>query len=168
MVLARRGIRPDSQAKIGYELGLTLPPEKGLKRLFPGARFSAKPLSYGYGTRVGNPKYSINSYFRRHKLPFKETYLAPAKIHGLRETVSENLSQGNDLMVCFNNKKLYGIGDWGHVCVIVGITKSGIRLLDPDNKPYKITVKASRLMQAIRYHGKKNRGGLWIISKIKK
>ncbi len=168
MVLASHGLKLPGQARIGYELGLTLPPEPHLKRLFPKAKFSTKPMSYGYGTRVAAPRYSVNSYFKRHMIPLRETYITPDKIHDIGKTISKNLAEGNDLIVCFNNKKLYGKGDWGHVCVIEGLNKGGIRLLDPDNKPYRITVKPGKLLRAIRYHGRKNRGGIWMISKVRK
>jgi hypothetical protein len=164
-VLNRRSIRHASQAAIGYELGLTLPPEKRLRRLFPKARFATRPPGWGYGTRVGIKRYSINSYFKRNRMPLKETYYPPERIGNAAKLISESMRRGDDVLACFNNKRLYGgIGDWGHVCVIEGISSKKAKLLDPDNPPYHNSVDLKRLVAAMRYHGRKNRGGLWVIS----
>jgi hypothetical protein len=165
MALDRHGIKHGSQASIGYELGLTLPPNKRLKCLFPKAKFTRTPPSAGYGTRVGIKRYSINSYFKRHGIRLTETYYPTGDASNILKLASKGTKKGDDVLVCFNHKALYGgRADWGHVCIINSISGDKANLIDPDD-PHRISVDFKKLVKAMRYHGRKNRGGLWIISK---
>ena len=162
VILDRRGIKHNSQEEIGYELGLIIPKEK--IHLFIKARIGRKPVA-GYGTQVSKKKYSINNYFLKNKIKLKETYYFPEKIKDTRNFIIENLKSSNDLVVCFNNKKLYGNGDFGHVSLIQSINNGVIILIDSEKSvPDKRKVKLQKLVEAIKYHGKKKRGGFWVIS----
>ena len=163
MVLDRRKIKHGTLNDIGYELGLIVPKE--IAHEFKKARTGKKPLA-GYGTQIAKKQFSINHYFRKYKINLKETYFPPEKVKDYSEFISENISQSNDLIVCFNNKLLFGSGDWGHVCVIQGISKDTITLIDPSaGVPKKRKVELSGLIRAIEKHGEKRRGGFWVISK---
>ena len=75
------------------------------------------------------------------------------------------MKSGNDLIVCFDSKKLYGIGDYGHVSLIQNINNSIITLIDSENNvPNKRKVNLQKLVDAMKCHGKEKRGGFWIIS----
>ena len=67
----------------------------------------------------------------------------------------------------FNNEKLYGKGDWGHVSLVQGIEKDTVFLLDPEVDVPKIrSVPLDKLVEAMKYHGKERRGGFWLISPL--
>ena len=112
MVLDRRKISHGSQDEIGYELGLTVPKEKA--HLYTKVRTVKKPIA-GWGTQVNKKQYSINSFFKKNKIGLKETYFFVKDISGVREFIISNIKSNKDIIVCFNNKKLHGRGDWGHV-----------------------------------------------------
>ncbi len=163
MILERRGIKYGSQEEIGYGLGLTVPKKKA--HLFLKVRTGKKPIA-GYGTQVSKRKYSINHFFERNKINLKETYYPIDKIKNIKKFIIKNLAKHNDLMVCFNNKKLYRSGDHGHVSLIQSINNKTVSLIDPEKDvPKKRKVKLSRLIESIKYHGVKKRGGFWLISK---
>ncbi len=160
MVLDRRQIAHKSQEEIGYELGLIVP--KRVRRLFKRVRVGKRPSS-GFGTRVGQKRYSINSYFSKNKIPLKESYFPISGIKECGGLIGKNLKEGNDVLVCFNNKRLFGEGDWGHVCLIEKISSDAVTLMNPQDAKRK-TVNLRELIGAIKYHGRRNRGGFWIIS----
>ncbi|VVB59594.1 Uncharacterised protein [uncultured archaeon] len=160
MVLDRRGIRHGSQEEIGYELGLIVPKEDA--HLFTKVRTGRKPIA-GYGTQVQKKKYSINNYFQKNKIRLKETYYPVEDITDVEKFIIDNLKKGNDLLVCFDNKALYGDGDFGHVSLIQGINNDIVMLVDPEDARSK-DVGLSKLTNAMKAHGRKRSGGFWIIS----
>jgi hypothetical protein len=162
MILDRRKIEHGSQEEIGYELGLIVPEEK--THLFTKIRTGKKPIA-GYGTQVNKKEHSITNYFFKNKIKLKEAYYSSEKVKGIRNFIIENLKNGNDLIVCFNNKKLHGGEDLGHVSLIQNINNNIVTLIDPENGvPNKRKVKLQKLVEAMKYHGKKKRGGFWVIS----
>ena len=168
MILDRRKIKHKSQEEIGYELGLVVPEDK--IHFFTKVRTSKKPNT-GYGTPAGKKKYSINDYFSKNKIKLKETYYQPHQIKDVKQFIIQNLQKGNDLIVCFNYRALYRpkdkeSGGQGHTSLIQSIHDDIIILIDSaENVPNKRKVKLGKLISAMRYHGKKNEGGFWLISK---
>lgn len=164
MVLDRRKIKHTSQEEIGYELGLTVP--KKDVHLFGKVRTGKKPTA-GYGTQVDKRRYSINNYFSKKRINLKEKYYSLGKIKNANKFIIDNLKNGNDLIVCFDNRRLYGVGDGGHVSLIESIKEKIVILIDPEKGvPKRRKVKFSKFLSAVKYHGKKKRGGFWIISGI--
>jgi len=162
MVLDRRKIPHGSQDEIGYELGLTVPKEKA--HLYTKVRTGKKPIA-GWGTQVGKKQYSINHFFKNSNIRLKETYFFVKDISDVREFIISNIKSNNDIIVCFNNEKLYSKGDWGHVSLIQGIEKNIVSLVDPGKDVPKIRkVKLDKLIEAMEYHGKEKSGGFWLIS----
>lgn len=159
MILDRRKIKHGSQEEIGYELGLIVPKEKA--HLFTKVRTGKKPTT-GWGTQVNKKKYSITNYFSKHKIRLKEAYYPIEKVKDVKNFTAENLQKGNDLIVCFNNKRLYGAGDYGHVSLIQEIKVDIVTLINPEKDAPK-KVELAKLIDAMRYHRKK-RGGFWVIS----
>jgi ribosomal protein S24E len=167
MVLLRRKLPIFSQEDIGYELGLTVP--KRYKKLLPKARTGKKP-SAGWGTQVGKRKYPINNFFRKHKIPLKEEYFSLQKIENVKDWIREQIEKDNDILVCFNYRKLYGKGKkkQGHVCILDTILRDEVILIDPEYRVPKFRkVKLKKLLEAMKFHGEKNRAGFWLISPIK-
>ena len=162
MILDRKKIKHGSQEEIGCELGLVVPKEK--THLFTKIRTGKKPIA-GYGTQVNKRKYSINKYFLKNKIKLKEAYYFSEEVKNIKKFIVENLESGNDLIVCFNNKKLHSGEDLGHVSLIQNINNNVITLIDPENNvPNRRKVKLQKLIEAMKYHGKKKRGGFWVIS----
>ncbi len=163
MIMDRRKIKHESQEKIGYSLGLIVPKEK--KSLFRKVRTGKRPNA-GYGTRIDIPKYSINHYLKKNKILLKEEYHTVDKTKSVESFIKNNLRENNDIMVCFNNKRLFGTGDYGHVCLITGAGNSTINVIDPSkNSPKTRKIKIYRLIDAIKHHGIKNRAGFWVITR---
>lgn len=162
MVLDRRKIKHGSQEEIGYELGLIVPKKDASS--FARVRTGRMPVA-GYGTQVGKKKYSINNYFLRHNIPLKEKYYPVESVNNARKFIIENLMCNNDILVCFNYKKLYGVGNFGHVSIIQGINGDTITLIDSEkNVPDKRKISLHKLIEAMKLHGKKKRSGFWMIS----
>ncbi len=161
MILDRRKIKHENQEEIGYELGLVVPEEK--RNAFTKVRTGKKP-SAGYGTQVSKKEYSINRYFLKNNIGLKETYYPTKSIRHANEFIIKNLENDNDIIACFNNQQLYGEGDWGHVSLIQSINKDIVALIDPRTDLLIREVNLEKLVKAMEYHGKKNRGGFWVIS----
>lgn len=153
MVLSRRNMPLFSQEYISAELGLSL---------------TGKMPSAGWGTQVNKPEYSINAFFRKHNLPLQEEYFPVSKLENIAEWANMQISKDNDIIVCFNYGKLYNekyqIGQ-GHVCILESIKKEKAILIEPNESADKHKhVNLENLMDSMRLHGEKNRGGFWIIS----
>ncbi len=162
MILDRRNIKHGSQQEIGYELGLIVPAEEAHK--FEKVRTGEKPIA-GYGTQVAKKQFSINHFFKKSSIELKESYFPPEKIDDYAKFITNSIGESNDLIVCFNNKSLFGSGDWGHTCVIQGLEGSVVTLIDPAiGEPKKRKVSLSDLISAIEKHGKSRRAGFWVIS----
>lgn len=158
MVLGRRKIPHGTQEEAGYELGLVVP--KGVAHLFKKVRAGKKPPA-GYGTRVSKERYAINNFFQTHEIPLEENYF-PA-VEDPKRFIIKNLRKGNDILACFNRKKLLGKGNYGHVCIIEGVSNGFVALIDPQDAKSK-RVSLDKLVGAMGYHGTKKRGGFWVIS----
>ncbi|MBU3957523.1 MAG: hypothetical protein KKB25_00425 [Nanoarchaeota archaeon] len=162
IILGRRKIKHKSQEEIGYELGLTVPKEDA--HLFKKVRTGKKPIA-GYGTQVQKKKYSINNYFSKNKIKLKETYYPAEEIKDVKKFIIGNLENNNDLIVCFDNGRLYGVGNGGHVSLVESIKEKVVTLIDPEKGvPKRRKAKLSKLLSAMKYHGKKRRGGFWLIT----
>jgi hypothetical protein len=163
MILNRRKIKHGTQEEIGYELGLIVPKNKS--HLFNKVRTGKKPSS-GWGTQVGKKQYSINKFFRTNNINLKEKYFIIKKIKSIKQFIEQHLMNGDDIIACFNNKILFGRGNWGHTTLIQTINNEEITLIDPEQDvPNRRKVKLKNLIKAILHHGVKNRGGFWIILK---
>lgn len=164
MILDRRGIAHEDQESIGFDLGLIVPEDKA--NLFAKVRTGDR-LASGWGTQVQEERYSLNSYFRKRSILLKESYFFADDISNVSEFIFDNLRKDNGIIVCFNNKSLYGSGDWGHVSLVQELDSGVVTLVDPEDIPNKIrTVLLDDLVRAMRLHGRQNRGGFWIISTV--
>jgi Peptidase_C39 like family len=144
IILDSRQIPHGTQKEIGVELGFIM----------------------GHGTQVEKEQYSINNYFQKNQIDLQEEYILTNEISKVKELINSNLQEGNDIIACFNNKELHGKGDAGHVSIIQSIEDETIILIDPEEDVPKIReVSLNALIDAMNYHGEKNRGGFWIIKK---
>ncbi|MCK5044877.1 hypothetical protein KAR26_04095 [Candidatus Parcubacteria bacterium] len=162
MILLRRNIPLISQEDIGYNLGLIV--SEKYKSLFQKVRTGKKPIS-GWGTQVGRSIYSINNFFKKHKIDLKENYFFLCEPEEIRKFLKENLDK--DIIVCYNYPKLYDkkVEVWGAVAIIENIKGDCITLIDPGyTLPKYRKVSLKKLSEAIKIHGEARRAGFWIIS----
>jgi len=165
MILNRRKIKHDSQEEIGNQLGLVVSPKNA--HLFKNAIVKEDPEKE-YGTQTHKEEYSINKFFQKNNIKLKETYYPVETVNNPKEFIIDNLKNGNDIMVCINNRILYGEGH-GHLSLIQSINDDEITLVDPKiNKPKIRIVKLTKLLESMRveYHQKIKRGGFWIIAEF--
>ncbi len=164
MILSRRGIKPDSQEEIGWHLGLVVPKED--RHLFTKVRVGKKPKG-GYGTQIGLKKYSLNSYLKKRGVPLRMELKKRSAVGGVDLFLEKNLREGNDIIVCFYNEKLFGKGTWGHVCLVEGLdtAQKKVMLIDPEKGvPKRRTVPIQKLLAAIKYHESFGKtAGFWVV-----
>ena len=82
-------------------------------------------------------------------------------------TLDAALEQDNDLVLCFDSRRLFGHGDREHVALIEGLNRESglVTLLDPAaDIPGRKTAGVDRILATIQAHALSNLGGLWIIS----
>jgi hypothetical protein len=164
MILARRGLACRSQEEIGWELGLLVPPE--IKSAFTRVRTGPKPPA-GYGTQTSKPEFSIENYFLRNLFPLSITRVSPSSLNELTATLEAELDRDNDVVLCFNSRRLFGDGGLEHAALIEAFDKARGRatVVDPAiGAPKRRFAAADSIFETIRAHAVSAIGGLWIIS----
>ena len=170
MVMYKLGIPLYPAEEIGYHLGLVVRPADGY--LFYDARTSLQPPTAGYGTRIYEPEFELNTAFKKMGIPL-EYRLLP--IHELTsaQAITDQLkrvenSDGNALL-CFNHGELIGDSsrDWGHVVVFDRVIKGDLRIIDPSpTHPKWRLVKAEKMFAAMVKHGQeKTASGIWMLKR---
>jgi hypothetical protein len=164
MILKRRGLKYRSQQDIGYQLGLIVPAEA--QHHFTRVRTGPEPKA-GYGTRTSKKEFSIPNYFRKNNLPLKLTQKQPTHIQELREHLNNALSCGDDVIICYNRRLLFGEGDSEHVSLIQSFDDEADRVLiiDPAvGAPAHQAVDLEKLSKALISDRTGKQKSLWIIS----
>jgi len=169
MVMYKQNIPLIPAEEIGYQLGLTVPPDAA--KSFYKVRVSEEPpVNSGYGTQIQTPEYEPNQAFEKLKIPFKFTKRLASAISSIDEMINvlqKVNDEDKDALLCFNPGVLY-FGEYkpftGHVVVFDKIIDGKVRVVDPDAKqPKWRTVEPSILFDAIQAHGDKNSGGIWYL-----
>jgi hypothetical protein len=164
MIQARRGLRFISQEEIGWELGLIVPYE--VKSEFIKVRTGPKPKA-GYGTQTSNPKFSIEKYFARNRLPLNIVRVSATSLEELNSIIVTAMGQDKDIVLCLNSLELFGDGDLEHVLLIDGYNKSSgqITFVDPaiGAPPLRIAT-IDNIFEIIKEHNISDFNGVWIIS----
>jgi hypothetical protein len=163
MILKRRGLPYPSQAEIGYQLGLIVPPE--LKHHFTRVRTGPEPKT-GYGTRTSEKPFSITRYFRKNNLPLKLTLRQPDRIHKLGKYLTDALSCNDDVIICYNSRLLFGDGDPEHVALIQSFDNETNRIwiIDPAiGMPTHRGLNLKKLSDVLYSDPTGEQKGLWII-----
>ena len=164
MIQRRRGIEYDSQDEIGYQLGLIVPNE--IAHMFGRVRTGKKPVS-GWGTQTSKEEYSIDNYFTSNNYPLR------LEIHGIDESedvcefISMKITDGCDIILCYNSWSLFGDGDTEHVSLIQSIDTMSreVTIIDPAIRAPKIRrASSSKLFNILKNHAVSELGGLWVIS----
>ena len=166
MIQQRRGFDFASQDEIGYQLGLIVPPE--MQSLFTKLHTGHEPKA-GWGTQTAKEEFSIDKYFQRNGLPFRLRIQGVENLEELRNILAESIYRGDDIIICYNSKLLFGDGDIEHVSLIQDLdTSTGdIMVVDPARgapKHRKSNVK--NLFEVLKSHYVSDRGRLWIVSAL--
>jgi hypothetical protein len=158
---------------LGHHLGLTVPPEE--KKLFYNPRISKVPPSdSGYGTQIQDPNYSPNIAFKKLNIPLSFKPILASQIvdsADLLAKLKKNENDNIDAACCFNYSVVYS-GEYkpyyGHVVVFDKIVDDKIQIVDPwfDNAHWNI-ISPELMFKAIKAHGDKNFGGIWIFDILK-
>jgi hypothetical protein len=153
-----------SQDEIGWELGLIVPAEASSE--FTKVRTGPKPRA-GYGTRISNPRFSIENYFIRNHLPLSITRVSPPSPVELISIIEVFFDRDDDVVLCLNSQHLFGDGDIEHVFLIeeYSSTKGQVTVVDPAiGAPiYRVTT-VDHIFKTIQEHNVSALGGLWIVS----
>ncbi len=164
MILQRRELSFESQEDIGKELGLVVPEDQ--LHLFKTIESGPEPPA-GYGTRINEPEFSLDTYFTRHNLPLSCEYVSGSAVENIEEFVVGHLESGNDILTCFRIRHLYDIkeaGDCGHASLVQGINKDTLILTDPHGINRGVDV--NKFYESVLAHrkGDLELGGFWVIS----
>lgn len=170
-VMYKLGIPLIPAEEIGYYLGLVVRPEDGY--LFYDARTSSIPPSAGYGTRIYEANYELNTAFKNMGIPLRYTLEPIQEITSteeLRKTLLTAESDDANALLCFNHGALVDddTRDWGHVVVFDRIIDGDIRIIDPSpTHPKWRIVKIEKMFQAMAKHGeKKTAAGVWHLKQV--
>jgi len=172
MIMLKHKIPLVSQELLGYYLGLVIP--KKDKKFFWNPRTGKKPLSGGYGTQIRKKRYHPNTVFPKLKIPLKMKYYSREEFNNIKEYtcfIKKVVRENRDVLVCYNYRALYGIGNnGGHVSLIEKVIPGDkeVRLVDPTRWRAKWRiVEIKKLVKAIEVHQLENCPGFWEFIKIK-
>jgi hypothetical protein len=170
MILKRRGLKYQSQEEIGYQLGLIVPSD--YRHHFTRVRTGSEPKA-GYGTRTSKKEFSVPNYFRKNNLPLKLTQRQPAHIQELRECLNNALTCGDDVIICYNRRLLFGDGDLEHVSLIQSFDNEAdtVLIIDPAiGAPKHRKLNLEQLSRVLISDRAGKQTGLWIIrsSRVKR
>jgi hypothetical protein len=153
-----------SQIDIAYEMGLSVP-EEFLKD-FPKAKIAKE--SKDVGVHPGSQGTSLNSFFKRHNLPFREDYKKCmfSTIDSIYESMKNELIRNNDVMFGLD----FGMLDkkernfYGHVVLIEAINKDfSLDIVIPETEKnkgtYRMNVDKDTFFNAVLAED----DGLWLI-----
>jgi hypothetical protein len=163
MILDRRRLPFFEQEEIGIDLGLVIPPEEAHN--FQNVQVGESPAA-GWGTRINLKKYDLNKFFRKNNLQLTSTYFSLGDIENVPRYITTNLSEGNDILICFRYGVLYNEDvTAGHGSLIEEVNNSLITLVDPNPDPERKIVHIDDLIESIKVHkkGNTNLGGFWLI-----
>lgn len=143
---------------IGRELDLKVP--KSLSQKYPNTKIS---LNENFEINLHKEKYSINHFFEKYALPLKETYIYRTNEESITRLLKK--FKNCDILLCYDYPTIANIPDrqWGHVSLITGFNEKSAIIQD-SNSENNVEIYYSVLSKSFKKHGKKKRGGFWIIS----
>jgi len=170
IVMLKLGIPLVSQELLGAHLGLIV--DKKNEGLFWNAFTGEKPKS-GYGTRMSDGRYAMNTAFKKLKIPLKGEYFSISNFKTKKDLVSfisDRIKKNGDIIACFNSGTLNNDNKkkGGHLAVVDRIFPkiNIIRLIDPSpSQPKWREVSINKLKKAMELHPVD--GGLWELKKVK-
>lgn len=171
MIMYKNNIPLIPAEQIGYELGLTVPPDYA-KYFYKVRTSDTPPVTSGYGTQIQTPDYEPNKAFGKLNIPLSFSIKLSSSIESVDSLMAELIciEQGDtDALLCFNPGVLYRGAyqpNTGHVVVFDRIIGKKVRVIDPDAKLVKWKyVEPTILFDAMSQHGDQNSGGIWYFNK---
>jgi hypothetical protein len=171
MVMYKSGIPLLPAEEIGYHLGLVVHPDKA--RLFYDVRTSVEPPSAGYGTRIYEPEFELNTAFEKMDIPLRYSLKSISEITSsdmLVDELKKAESEDVNALLCFNHGALVDDKDrdWGHVVVFDRIIDGQLRIIDPSpDYPKWRLVTPEKMFEAMKKHGeRKTAAGIWSLKVI--
>lgn len=159
-ILYRRRFDILDQETIGVELGLQVPPKSAKWFSNPKIIVTTKPARAGYGTQIDNPKYDVNKFFKKYKIPLKFERHLISKISDVKKFLKKHFAKDNDVLAMFHTGcyKPKGKRAGGHLAVVVEVDldKGLVTLGDPWYKtPMFWKIKLDTLIDGMsdRYDG---------------
>jgi hypothetical protein len=165
MVMLKRNIPLKPAEEIGYALGLIVSPER--KHLFYHVRTSSKKPPAGYGTRIYDPRFELNTAFKSLKIPLQFTLHPISQFTSateLKNFLSKAEADDRDILLCFNHGALTDdpTKNWGHVTVFDRTFDDQLRMIDPSpDAPKWRDFSIRKMFAAMKTHGEKRSGGVW-------
>jgi hypothetical protein len=170
MVFGRHALKPRlSQEDIGRQLGLTIPPS--LKNYFSGkVEVRRTPPHSGYGTRINRKRYSLETAFRKWRVPLSVEFKFVDGIRDEKE-LKELLGalakdETKDVLMCVQSGSLEGdpAPGSGHVILFSGAGRDKAHYIEPGDGAIRSTGYGN-LYKGMASWGPKFWGGLWILSR---
>jgi hypothetical protein len=140
-----------------------------IKSAFAKVRTGPQPPA-GYGTQISKPEFSIENFFNRNRLPLRIARVSPSSSEELAATLQDALDRSNDVVLCFNSRRLFGDGDGEHVALIEALNSATgrVTMVDPAiGTPKHRTASIDKIFETIQTHDASTLGGLWLISEEK-
>ncbi len=158
-ILSSRGLGKEIDIwTIGRELDLKIP--KGLSHEYPNTKIS---LNENFEINLHKEKHSINNFFKRYNLLLKENYFYRIDKERIIKLIKK--FQNSDILICFDYPTVANISNkrWGHISLVIGFNEKSINIQDPKSED-TLEIDYDVLSKSIQKHGRKRRGGFWIIS----
>ncbi|HEY1063773.1 MAG TPA: Type 1 glutamine amidotransferase-like domain-containing protein [Candidatus Saccharimonadales bacterium] len=164
MVLEKNGLPRPTQEAIGIQLGLVVPPE--FAEEFEDVPVSEKPLvSSGFGTRIQDPNYSLDSLIKKEQWPLKLTIRLASDIaseQALADILQDVETRDSDALICYQNDR-----GFGHVTVFNRMVNKEVGIIDPSPLYDKWrTLDLTDIYRRIQKHGDANMGGIWLLERV--
>lgn len=163
MILERRGLHHQSQDDIGSQLGLIVPPDMASQ--FSNVRIGPEPKA-GYGTQISKDEFSIQNYFKQQDIPLNVEDFKPGNLKDLEKTLKSALANDDDIVICYDSKRLFGEGDREHFSLVQSIDENDhLEIIDPAiGAPPLRTTTIQKLFEVLNGHKVSNIGGIWLFS----
>ncbi|MEJ2165662.1 MAG: hypothetical protein P8X90_09045 [Desulfobacterales bacterium] len=100
-------------------------------------------------------------------MPLSIARVLPSTRNELIGVLESELGRDNDVVLCFNSRRLFGAGDLEHAALIEAFDKSSglATVVDPAiGAPKRRIITVDDIFHTIRSHRVSELGGLWIIS----
>lgn len=122
-VLYQRGFNILDQETIGVGLGLHVPPKSAKWFSNPKVIVTTRPARAGHGTQIDNPKYDVNKFFKKYRIPLKFERHLINQIGDVRSFLKEHFTRGHDVLAMFHTGcyKPKGKRAGGHLVVVVEV-----------------------------------------------
>lgn len=168
-ILYRKGYDILDQELIGVEFGLRIPQRLSKYFQHEGLQILADDAEeFGTQTRKYE-KYSINSFFRKFKIPLEISQLYTFNNTNLLQSfLIEALKGDNDIILSYNDKIFDPNQPTGHFSLLVNIESSGEILIGDPAPPFFKRIHVKKMIFAMSDKIDAQQRGIYLISNVEK